>query len=457
MKNKLILFLLFSFYAPQVNAAASFSQVLKKATQDFPSVQVSEKDQGISRADNLIALGGFDWNLRSQYTTRPQGYYDYDYWDATATKPLGFFGSRFNAGYRRGFGFMPIYDEKFRTTLGGEVFGGIEFSLLRNRDIDSIRAGLMRSEAGIRLQNAAFSSNQLEVIRQVSIRYWDWFFSYVRNHVQKSLLVFAEERDSAIQKRVTQGDLPRFEKEDNERVIIQRKSDLVIAERSLQKAQLELSLYDQSVDEPIETVQTPEAPFSEAHFLESQARIESHPDIDRFARLEEQNQIDYQLAKNQLQPRLDLQLQGSKDTGDSPKTLTPFGLEVRLGLEIPLQTNALRGRSEVAQIQGDKLMIQKKFAIDRLKVSLKDSHQNVLALHERVLLLAKEKQLALRLAQGERTRFKLGDSNLIFVNLRENAAAEAAIREAQAYADYKKARMEYLISAGDLAALVNGT
>jgi outer membrane protein, heavy metal efflux system len=52
-------------------------------------------------------------------------------------------------------------------------------------------------------------------------------------------------------------------------------------------------------------------------------------------------------------------------------------------------------------------------------------------------------QAAREVEKGERERFELGDSNLIFVNLREQTAAEAAIREIDALSDYEKAKAAY--------------
>jgi outer membrane protein TolC len=43
------------------------------------------------------------------------------------------------------------------------------------------------------------------------------------------------------------------------------------------------------------------------------------------------------------------------------------------------------------------------------------------------------------LARGELKRFDMGDSNLIFVNLREQNAADAEAREIEALQDYQKA------------------
>lgn len=54
-------------------------------------------------------------------------------------------------------------------------------------------------------------------------------------------------------------------------------------------------------------------------------------------------------------------------------------------------------------------------------------------------VVAQEVKAADDLARGEAKRFDLGDSNLIFVNLREQNAADAKVREIEALQDYQKA------------------
>jgi cobalt-zinc-cadmium efflux system outer membrane protein len=457
MKNSSIaLFALLFFFRPvAAESTTRFPDVLKHAVSQFPLVKISEQDQGTSRADFKIAQGGFDWTLRSQYTFRPQGYYDYQNWDAIATKPLGPWGSKFNFGYRRGFGLFPIYDEKFRTTIAGEMFGGVEFSLLRNREIDSIRGALKRNEIGMNVQDTNLQLSQLETLRQVNARYWDWFLAHQTVSIRRELLTLAESRNRALIERVAKGDLPRFEQEDNERAILQRKADVVIAERKLQKTILDLSLYYPDATVPEDKIFPLEAPFSKSDLEQRMEKLnQSHPEVKKIELQETQNQIDIRVADNQLLPKLDVQLQAAQDMGDGSKTLTPFGLEVRVGLEIPLQNRALTGRRAVATIQGDRLSIQKQFTTNKLTLNLTDTHQSLLAQYERFNLSHEERKLANHLEQGERTRFKAGESNLIFVNLREQTSAEAGIREAEAYANFYKFRTEYLIASGDLNAVL---
>jgi hypothetical protein len=58
----------------------------------------------------------------------------------------------------------------------------------------------------------------------------------------RTLLTIAEARDKGLLERVKHGDVPVFERKDNERAILQRRAQLVTAERGLQQAAIELSL-----------------------------------------------------------------------------------------------------------------------------------------------------------------------------------------------------------------------
>jgi hypothetical protein len=52
--------------------------------------------------------------------------------------------------------------------------------------------------------------------------------------------------------------------------------------------------------------------------------------------------------------------------------------------------------------------------------------------------------------EGERTRYELGDSNLMFVNQRELASGDAAIMVADAYNSFHKSLADYRYALGDL-------
>jgi outer membrane protein TolC len=65
------------------------------------------------------------------------------------------------------------------------------------------------------------------------------------------------------------------------------------------------------------------------------------------------------------------------------------------------------------------------------------------AAFQRIAITDQEVKAAKELADGEAERFQAGDSNLIFVNLREQNAADAEIRQVDALLDYQRAMIAF--------------
>ncbi len=81
---------------------------------------------------------------------------------------------------------------------------------------------------------------------------------------------------------------------------------------------------------------------------------------------------------------------------------------------------------------------------DQLRARTRDAASAVEAAQERASLTEDVVDTAAQLAEGERRRFEVGASNLIFVNLREQQAAMARMRyiEAVALAEIERTRWE---------------
>jgi outer membrane protein TolC len=72
-----------------------------------------------------------------------------------------------------------------------------------------------------------------------------------------------------------------------------------------------------------------------------------------------------------------------------------------------------------------------------------DYAQAIHAAKTRIAMMQQELALSTKVEQAERLRFRHGDSNLLMVNLREQATADARIRTIDALADYHKAVVEF--------------
>ncbi|MBL8911575.1 MAG: TolC family protein, partial [Archangium sp.] len=97
------------------------------------------------------------------------------------------------------------------------------------------------------------------------------------------------------------------------------------------------------------------------------------------------------------------------------------------------------GRIQSARALVARLDHQLRLARDRVKIEVGDAESALSAATQRVVLARQEVEVALELERGERKRFELGDSSLLFVNLREQTTAEARLREIDALLDVHRA------------------
>jgi outer membrane protein TolC len=113
-------------------------------------------------------------------------------------------------------------------------------------------------------------------------------------------------------------------------------------------------------------------------------------------------------------------------------------LEAGVQLEVPLQVNVAGGREDFSKATLARLELQERFLKDKIAVEVYNAKSALNAALLRAQLTEQETQLAKKLEQGERVRFRQGDSNQLFVNIREQATADAAVREVDALAEYLK-------------------
>ncbi|HEU4404564.1 MAG TPA: TolC family protein [Polyangiaceae bacterium] len=439
----------------------TLAEVLRSAEAAYPPLRAAELERDIARADLLSAEGGFDLSWRTRASTTPLGYYQYHRLDTVVEVPTQLWGSTFFAGYRIGRGNIPSYYGELATLSQGEVRGGVNVPLWRNGPVDRRRANVWRAEAGRRVADLGVAQQRLEIARAAAVRYWDWVVAGRRLQIARDLLSLAVARDAGVGTRVARGDLPAFEHADNARAILQRRAQVVAAERGLEGAALELSLFLRGPDGaprlpdpgrlPTSLPEPDPAagpPTQEAVAAATRRR----PELGRLEALRRQSEVELRWAKNQLMPGLDAQVVASRDFGDGPASLRPTVLEAAVLLDVPLQTRVARGRVDAAEAQIARVDAQSAFARDRISVEVRDALVAMRAARQRVEAARGEVELARQLEQSERARFDLGEGTLLVVNLREQATADAAQREAEALADYHRAVATYRAAAGDGAA-----
>jgi outer membrane protein TolC len=227
---------------------------------------------------------------------------------------------------------------------------------------------------------------------------------------------------------------------------------LVEAERAIQQASIDLSLfYRDSNGRPAlasDAQLPPELPATETL---TDSRVEEdmttalgrRPEIERLARQKEQAGVDIRMAANERKPAVDLSLGFTAEAGDGIVRRGPNELKASLRFELPFQRRTATGKLASAEAKFSQTAQRERFARDQVEAEVRDAASAVRAAHNRATLAKDEVQVALDLADAERERFRLGDSTLFFVNLREQAAVDAELRQVSSVNDYLRALTVY--------------
>ena len=446
--------------AQSVDKPLTLDLLIDGINKNFSLLLAAFQDMDIAESELLSAKGAFDGNIKANGTTAPTGYYSNNRMDMLVEQPTMYNGMSFFGGYRMGRGSFAPYDGKLATNSLGEVRAGARVPLWRDRAIDKNRAALKQAEIGVQIADLSVAQQKIDIIRNATLRYWDWIAAARRYTIAKSLYDVAIEREKQIIKRVKAGDLPPIEQADNERVLLQRESFLIGSEQSLHIAANELSIYltDEEGNQRHPRIEEiPDSIFSLFEEIrennldkEIENALERRPELKRFQAQRDQNRIDQELAKNQMGPGVDIVVIASQDLGTGSVTRSKPELEASIVLNVPLRTRTQQGKLDGASAKNEKLSKQEKFFRDRITADIRNSLSNVNVTRQRAILAQKEFVLAKKLEEAERIRYVMGEGTLLVVNIREQTTGEAAIREIDALVDHHRAIANYKAAVADV-------
>jgi outer membrane protein TolC len=441
-------------------APLALEEVLVAATRAFPSLLAAEQRKDVAAGEKLAAEGGFDTLLKSQNRWSIAGLYENRNYDVSIEQPTGLWGATFFGGWRRGLGEYPVYEGKSLTATDGEARVGVNVPLWRNGPIDRRRAGLKQAELGELIAGHEYDQALIELRRVAAHRYWDWVLAGRRLRVAEAMLDIAEKRDAGIRRRVAAGDIAEFEAADNQRAILERRERQVASRRLLEQTAIQLSLYwrdEQGQPQLPDPERLPPAFPKETpghgaaqDFAEALATAQARrPELQRLDLQQRQTETELELQRNQQAPGVDFSVMGARDIGPGKDKLNREELYLGLNIDIPLQRRVAGGRAQAAAANLQRLKLEQQMAGDRIAAEVRDALSALEAARQRLDLAGKQRQAAQRLEQGERTRFELGDSTLLFVNLREIASGDAALMEADAATALFKAQADYQAALGE--------
>lgn len=435
--------------------ALSLGGLLESVNKNYPPLRAALLERPLADADLLSTQGRFDLSLKSRIDTTNFGFYQNERFDVSVEQPTTIWGATVYSGYTVSEGKYPDYDGKSVTNSAGQYRVGARVPLARDRAIDSRRADLTKAKIGLRLADLSVDQQRLSILQNATRRYWDWVAAGRRLAIANALLEVATGRDSILTEAVRIGALPQFEQLDNQRLVMQRRNNVVEARRTLENASIELSLFlRDGAGKPMlaEAATLPPgfpdpAELSEKQLLDDlDAAQTRRPEILRFVFQRNQTEVDRKLAENQRLPSIELFSEYNRELGDGTVKRGPNDLRVGILFDLPFQRRTASGRLAAAETRLKQIEQRAQFQSEQVLAEIRDAASAVKAAFERARVLHEELNLTRKVEEAERTRYELGDSTLFVLNQREQSTAEAAVREANALADYFRAFATYELS-----------
>ena len=434
----------------------TLAEVLLSVLTHFPLLQAVERERGIASGRLTTAMGAFDTNVNMAGNALNPGTYENYRSDMGMSQQFMFGGMSAFGGFRTGFGDFPTYNLGQKTADAGEFRGGLNVPLARNREIDRARATRAQAQLDVALAEPSIERSRLDYMRSAARAYWAWMGSGERYGAGERLVDLAIERDKQIELKVQGGVIANIDRIDNQQNIALRNGIVIQADRAVQQAAIDLSLYHRDPSgrpllarrSRMRPVPMPVKPTI-AVYEQSLARaLGSRPEFQRLSLQRQKLVVERKLAANQVLPGIDGQLVGNQDAGygksplSGPNGLDRQVLQASLIFQMPAQRRDARGKLQTLDSQLMQVDRQLSYTHDQVQAEVQDAFSMLERAYEFHKQAFKREELATLVASAEREQLRLGRSDILRVTLREQAKFEADILEITARQEFWRAESD---------------
>ena len=434
----------------------TLAEVLLSVLTHFPLLQAVERERGIASGKLTSAMGAFDTNVNMAGNALDPGTYENYRSDLGLSQQFAFGGISAFGGFRTGFGDFPTYNLAQKTADAGEFRGGLNVPFARNREIDRARATRAQAQIDVAMAEPAIERSRLDYMRSAARAYWAWMGSGERYGAGERLVDLALERDKQIELKVQGGVIANIDRIDNQQNIALRNGIVIQADRAVQQAAIDLSLYHRDPSgrpllarrSRMRPVPMPVKPTIDLYEQSLARALGSRPEFQRLALQKERLVVERRLAANQTLPGIDGQLQGNQDAGfgksplSGPNGLDRQVLQASLIFQMPAQRRDARGKLQTLDSQLMQIDRQLAYAHDQVKAEVQDAFSMLERAYEFHKQAHKREELATLVASAEREQLRLGRSDILRVTLREQAKFEADILEITARQEFWRAESD---------------
>ncbi|MEK9629922.1 MAG: TolC family protein [Nitrospinota bacterium] len=435
----------------------TLQSVLTKVEENHPLLKGSRTEKMIASGKLLEALGAFeptlvnDWELErlaKQSSNSSVGFNDTFVYMRHKSGVKGF------AGFRAGIGDVSVADLGIGDS--NQPLLGIAIPLLRGLNTNPEHAKLKKSNLAEKQAQLEIQQTRQELYFGAATQYWNWVAAWKFMEIQEKAVVVAEQRLAQLEKQGLAGSIPTFDVDEGRQEVQRRKDDLIKSMRKVDEEKLKLDLFLWNEDQQIlinhyraPLLPSPQKLYSVHDLEEGKKRAASaRPELQMVNLEAELNKIDIDLAENNLLPDLTLEAEPTRKPGEFV-----LGLGYRFGVTLSFPFYQRKARGELLQETGkaQQLKLKQRFQLKKISLDVENAHSALVRAEERIRVSKKALVLAKKLEKGERTRFKLGATTLLIVNMRERNVLKASKEWITAMADYQKAQALFQWSTGEWA------
>ncbi len=423
--------------------------VLTRVEKGHPLLRGSQTQRMVASGKLLTALGKFEPNLVNDWElerlvkngkTTSVGFND------TLVELRHPWGIRGFAGFRTGIGDVEVADLGINTS--NQPLLGIVLPLLRGFMTNPDHAELMKSSLANKQAEIEIQKTRQDLYLGAATQYWSWVAAWKLMKLQQQAVAVAEARTTQLMKQAKAGARAQFDVIEASQEVQRRRAHFIKAQRQIDKEQYKLALFLWESDTLVipENLTAPRFPLMRPEQVLKQFEQEKHrapmvrPEI-QLVRLEaEFNHIDLEVAANNFLPDLTLEATPSRKPEDFV-----LGLGYRFGAKLSFPFLQREARGDELQMKGkaQRLKLLQQYRLQQVSMDVGNAHSAITRTEKRTQVSRQALHLAKKLEKGERTRFKLGATSLLFVNLRERNVLQAAEGWITAMADYQKALALY--------------
>jgi outer membrane protein TolC len=468
-------------------APLTIEEVLARIELTHPLLQATGLERAQARAKILKALGAWEPKVRNEL--------EYDRYQTYNLTNVSGAPNHLSSGYVDTF-------LKIGHPWGWELFGGIRnvfgdhatlsgvSDLTFERNVQSpavaipqdfqlfypqqmgivggklnLLRGFMVNEEFAQFQQAELAGPQAEIkVAQKrqdlylagAVQYWDWQVAVKQADVVKRALAVAEERYRMVEGRAKAGAVAPIDVVEAREEVQRRREAAIAAQRKVEYEQYKLALFLWEKGEPV-TPRPEWAPEFHGELpLPSEADVaafkveatEDRPEVRDLYIEARLNNIEIKLAKNSLLPKLTVE--GGPAIG-SIYWVGGIGYRMATFFSMPLFNRAARGKVLHAEAEQTRLAYKQAYTERQVQIDVDNWLSAQVRARDRVKAATEALRLAKTLEEGERARFNMGATSVLFVNLRERAVVEAAYELYRAQADYVVSRGGMLWARGALS------